>query len=412
MPGLVFYRKRFFRHVNNLKEFLGLNNKKGLSKDKMSEVRIENGDTLLRPVFILDRGVFLSYASYIRRILVGLAGTAQATALVCPCDVEVESILYPSVEWIEHPALWLPIFCNQNRRILLEKLIRFKPTILHAFHPGLVSLTRRMAEELQIPYVVTFHGEPSRWMNPNKHVCGAVRLIAPSDSIADRLEKKWPAFGDRIEKIHVGTFVEDRCNCFSRPSSIPSLIAMHPLNKVKIFLPLLNAVRHLVLDGHEMFVALKGTGPAEKAIRGHIRQLGLSSVVTVVPPIRPVRNILSGADIYLYMEDTGQFDAQLLEAMAVGLAVVGSPDKTSGFVNSQTSIVWDPTDELSIYACIKQCLSNKDSTRQTAATAQARLRLDNSVSRMVDGLIQTYLASQRFYRDQCRLLDEDLISTM
>jgi glycosyltransferase involved in cell wall biosynthesis len=371
------------------------------------ETRSETNELPLRPVFILDRGVFLSYASYIRRILVGLAGTSQATALVCPSDVEVETILYPSVEWIEHPALRLPIFCSQNRRILVEKLARFKPTILHTFHPGLVPLTAKIADELQVPWIVTFHGEPTRWMHLERQTCGAVRLIAPSEPIAEKLEKKWPSLKERIERIHVGTFVEDRCGCYCRPQGIPSLIAMHPLDKLKVFLPLLNAIRHLVLDGHELFVALMGSGPAEKALRSHIRQLGLTSVVTIVPPIRPVRNILNGADGYLHIEDTGHFDAQLLEAMAAGLAIVGGPDRTTGLLNEQNSTMWDPKDELSIYAGLKQVLTDKDKMRRIASDSQARLRIEYSVSRMVDRLIQTYLDAQRFYRDNCRLLLEE-----
>jgi len=371
------------------------------------ETRSELNEIPLRPVFILDRGVFLSYAAYIRRILVGLAGTSQATAMVCPSDVEVETILYPSVEWIEHPALRLPIFWNQNRRILIEKLARFKPSILHTFHPGLVPLTQRIADELQVPYVVTFHGEPSRLMHLDRQDCGAVRLIAPSEPIAEKLERKWPVLKDRIDRIHVGTFVEDRCGCYSRPQGIPSLIAMHPLDKIKVFLPLLNAIRHLVLDGHELFVAIMGSGPAEKTIRSHVRQLGLTSVVTIVPPIRPVRNILNGADIYLHIEDTGSFDAQLLEAMAAGLAVVGGADKTTGLLNEQNSTIWDPRDELSIYAGLKQALLDKDNTRRIASEAQARLRTECSVSRMVDRLIQTYAGAQRFYRDNCRLQPEE-----
>lgn len=378
----------------------------------MPESRIEPGDLPLRAVFMLDREVFLAYASYIRRILVGLTGTAQALALVCPGGVDLESILYPSVEWIEHPALRLPIFCSQNNNILLEKLTRFKPTVLHTFHPGLVSLTAQLSHQLDVPYVVTFHAECSQWTAPIASACEAVRLIAPSDHLAARLRTKWPQLVERIEQVHVGTFVEDDCTCFSRSSGVPSLIAMHPLNKSKLFLPLLNAVRHLVLDGHELFVALMGTGKAERVIRAHIRKLGLSSVVTVVPPIRSVRSILSGADIYLHLEDTGFFDAELLEAVATGLAVAGAPDRTSGVLRQGDSVTCDVTDELSVYACLKHVLSNRADARRIAAAAQNHLRSERSVSQMVDRLISVYLNAQRFYKEHCRRSHEEPASAV
>lgn len=375
------------------------------------ETRTNVGELLLRPVFILDQSVFLSYASYIRRIMVGLAGTAQATSLVCPGGIGVESILYPSVEWIEHPALRLPIFHMQNTRILLERLARFKPTILHTFHPGLVHLTAGLAYQLDVPYVVTFHAEPSRMLLPIKHTCDSSRFIAPSAHLAAGLERKWPHLADCIEQIHVGTFIEDQCACFARPSGIPSLIAVHPMDNLKLFLPLLNAVRHLVLDGHELFVALMGTGRAERAVRSHVRKLGLSSIVTIIPPVRPVRNILSGADIYLHLEDRGCFDAQLLEAIAVGLAVAGTTDQTSGLLQQGGSVVWDANDELSIYSCLKLILSNKDTTRRVAAAAQSRLRTECSVSQMVDRLVETYFKAQKSYKQRFGPADEELAPT-
>ncbi|MHC5145140.1 MAG: hypothetical protein ACYSOX_05895, partial [Planctomycetota bacterium] len=67
-------------------------------------------ETTVRPAFLVDKSVFLSYSAYIRRVLVGLAGTAHASALVCPACMDPQAILCPSVERIEHPALRLPIF--------------------------------------------------------------------------------------------------------------------------------------------------------------------------------------------------------------------------------------------------------------------------------------------------------------
>ncbi len=364
-------------------------------------------ETVVRPVFLVDRSVFLSYSAYIRRILVGLAGTAHASALVCPACTDSQAILCPSVERIEHPALRLPIFWSQNRKILLDRLLRFKPTILHTFSPGQVHLAHWLSKQLQLPFVVTHHKNPSRWScfeNPIQH---AAKVIAPSKSIADRLAEKCPGLQTRIEQIHIGSFVEDQCSCFSRGGNVASLIAVHPLSSLKIFVPFLNAVRHLVLDGFEVMVALMGTGKAEKAIRAHIRKLGLTSVVTVVPPIRPMQSVLGGADVYLHLSDSGVFDAQLLEAMAVGLAVVGAPETTSGLLHDgQTATFWDWCDELNIYGCLKNVLGQREKSRQLAQNAQSHLRQHNSVSRMVDKLMNTYIQAQQCHKQSLKTPDE------
>jgi glycosyltransferase involved in cell wall biosynthesis len=364
-------------------------------------------ETTVRPVFLVDRSVFQSYSAYIRRILVGLAGTAHASALVCPAGTDAQAILCPSVEQIEHPALRLPIFWSQNRKILIDSLLRFKPTILHTFYPGQVHLARQLSKQLQIPYVVTCHNNSLRRSYFQKSLRHAARVIAPSKPIADHLADKCPDLQMRIEQIHIGSFVEDQCSCFSHGGNVASLIAVHPLNALKLFVPFLNAVRHLVLDGFEVMVAIMGTGKAEKAIRSHIRKLGLTSVVTVVPPIRPMRSVLSGADMYAHLSDSGTFDDQLLEAMAVGLAVVGSPETTSGLLHDgQTAIFWDLQDELNIYGCLKNALGQREKSRRLAQNAQTHLSQHNSVSSMVDKLMSTYIEAQQWHKQSLKTPDE------
>ena len=371
-------------------------------------------ETVVRPVFLVDRSVFLSYSAYIRRILVGLSsGTARVSALVCPACTDPQAILCPSVERIEHPALRLPIFWSQNRKILLDRLLRFKPTILHTFYPGQVHLAKWLSKQLQLPFVVTCHKNPSRWSYFQKSLPHADRVIAPSKTIADHLAKTSSGLQTRIEQIHIGSFVEDECSCFSRSVSVASLIAVHPLDSLKLFIPFLNAVRHLVLDGFEVMVAIMGTGRAEKAIRAHIRKLGLTSVVTVVPPIRPIQSVLSGADVYLHLSDSGVFDAQLLEAMAVGLAVVGVPETTSGLLHDgQTAAFWDWRDELNIYGCLKNVLSQREKSRQLAQNAQAHLRANYSVSRMVDKLMSTYTQTQQSRKQALKPAEETSAATI
>ena len=365
-------------------------------------------DNSLRLVFLVDSDSCQLYSSYIRRILVGLAGTAHSSVLVCPSTVSAEAILCPSVDWVEHPALRLPIFWYQNRRILLERLARFKPTVLHAFYPGQVHLTHWLSQQIGIPYVLTMHRLATKWIRFEKPIRRAVRLIAPSESIARHLQQSWPGLSESIEHIHVGSFVEDSCRCFSRSNDIPSLIAIQSLDNMAIFTPFLNAICHLVLDGFDLMVAIMGKGRKEKTIRCQIRDLGLSSVVTVVPPMRPIRAILTGADIYLHLEDTGGFDGQLMEAMAVGLAVAGVSEKNSGLLHDgQTACFWDGQDELSIYGCLKKLLGQRAETRQLAVRGQGHLRQHNSVSRMVDKLMGAYVDAQQWYKERHKEIEED-----
>jgi hypothetical protein len=367
---------------------------------------VENGfvsevdpGTVVRPVLLVDEGVYRNYAVYLRRILVGLGGTAHASAVVCPGDIDTSAVICPTVEKIEYPALRLGIFKSTNQRILLERLARFKPTLIHAFSPGQVELAAFLSEAIEIPFVVTFHGSPGRWHRCGKAISEAACVMAPSKVLIERASAMYPAIRGRIEHVPIGSYVEDTCACFSRANRPASLIAVHPLEEARLFEPLLGAVRHLALDGVELMLVLMGTGKAERAIRRQIRAMGLTPAVTIVPPMRPLRTVLAGADVFLHLKDCGQFNAQMLEAMGVGLAVAGASDQTSGLLtDGQTAALWDGTDELSIYGCLKRLLGQRDTARRLALNGQAFLQQQCGVSCMVDKVLAVYTATQQQYK--------------
>ena len=358
-------------------------------------------EPVVRPVLLVDEGVYRSYTVYLRRILVGLADTAHASALVCPGDIDTSVVDCPTVELFEYPTLRLSLFKSLNRRILLERLERFKPTVLHTFSPGQIELAAFLSEALEVPLVVTFHGHRGHWNHRAKAMLQAARVLAPSAVLAERAAMLYPTLRERIELVPVGSYVEDTCVCFSHVHRPASLIAVHPFEDARLFEPLLGAVRHLALDGCELVLALMGVGPAERAIRRQIRAMGLSPRVALVPPMRPLRTVLEGADVFLHLKDRGLFNAQLIEAMSVGLAVAGVADQTGGLlIDGQTATLWDGADELSIYAGLKRLLNQREVARQFALNAQAFLQHHCSVSGMIDKTLAAYIAAQQQYKGQ------------
>lgn len=356
---------------------------------------------VIRPVLLVDAEVYRNYAVYLRRILVGLTGTAHASVVVCPGDIDTSVLECPTVEKIEHPALRMGILKQTNRRILLERLGRFKPTVIHTFSPGQVELAAFLSDVLDVPFVITFHGQPNRWKLKKKAVLQAGRVLTPSEMLAEQAKTAYPAIHERIDLVPIGSYVEDACACFSRANLPASLIAVYPLEDAALCEPLLGAVRHLVLDGFELMLVLMGQGHGEGAIRRRIRSLGLSPAVTIVPLMRPLRTVLAGADVFLHLRDNGMFNAQMLEAMGVGLAIAGAPDRTGGLLtDGQTAILWEETDELSVYGCLKRLLSQRDAARRIAENGQNFLRQQCSVSCMINKTLSAYGAAQHYYKNR------------
>jgi glycosyltransferase involved in cell wall biosynthesis len=356
---------------------------------------------LIKPVVFIDRETVRKYSPCLRRLLVGLTDQAYSSAVVCPPGVNVDPVTCPSVQVIQHPVFKTFLLFRQNKHILLESLEKFGPTVLHCYCRSKMNLTKKIAQQMNLPYVITFNSLLPKYCKPSVSSthCGA--LIASSNKIVENLTDLYSRFSDQVEHINVSTFVEDTCACFSDPTQLASLVLAQRLDNSLDFDPLLSAVRHLAIDGYEFVLAVIGKGPAEREIHRRIRSLGLTQIVTVVPGMEPLRSVFSGADIFIHCQSGLECNSHLLEAMGVGMAVAACRDGVDDLlIEDQTAIFFDRQDELSIYNALKKLLGTREFAKQIALAGQTHLRKHHSVSRMTQALIQTYKKSQNWYKDK------------
>lgn len=352
----------------------------------------------VRPALLVDRQS-IKYSEGLRHLLIALADEPCSAAIICPSDIDTELFICPGVESIRYPLIRTPLFIKQNRSVLMQHLEKFKPTVLHCIGSGKIHIARIISNRLNIPYVVTFNRVGRRIFKPSINQSHCTTLIASSKTIADYLKKAYPRFGLRIRHINIGVYIEDETACFAKIHKIPSLIIAQPLNNVKDFEPLLNAIRHLVLDGNEFVFAIIGTGPAERKIYGLIRSLGLSQIVSLIPDMQPLRSIFAGADIFIQPRSTNDFNQRLLEAMSVGMAVATCRNCTDDMlIPDRTALFFDSNDELSIYDCLHTLLSKPELAKNIAAAGQQYLKKNHTVSRMTNALMQTYRDAQQKYK--------------
>lgn len=352
--------------------------------------------TTIKPALIVDRATVRDYGECLRHILVGLSGESCNSILICPPGSHAGNILSPLVDMIHHPELKMPIFWHQNRRVVLERIVKLKPTVLHCLSPAKARLTKYLAEQLDIPYVVTFNSSHKTFAKSvvTSHHCAAV--MASSKRIAENLNQSYRNHNFSVQPVNLGTFVEDTCVCFCDRSRLASLVTVGSLDNSMDFMPLLGALRHLSIDGFEFMLAIIGTGSDEHHIHKQIKSLGLSQIVTLSGDIQPLRSVFAGADIFVQPQPKSQYNTHLLESMSMGMAVAASPGGVEDIlVEDQTCVLFDPSDELSLYGCLKKLLSQREFARQIAMGAQSYLRKNCTVSKMVASLIEVYQNAQK-----------------
>lgn len=350
---------------------------------------------LFRPVLIASEHTFSEYSLFLEHLLVGLTDESIAAILVCPPSSDVESVTYGAVEVIKHPVIDLPLMEHLNRTRLVEQLERFRPTVLHCLCKSRASLTRQLARQLNLPYVLMIDSLQKWWRHvfiSSKH---CARIIVPAQSIAASVAKAYPRFAERIEQINIGTFVEEHTRCFSEPSRLPSMVVAHPLDNVAEFESLFGAARHLAITGYEFMFVVMGTGRAESQLRKLLAALGLLQTVTIVPRLKRWRSVLAAGDIFIQLQPTETFDPLLLEAMSVGSAVAACKGGVDDLIiEDQTAVVFDADDEFSIRTTLQRLFDRQEFARRLARDAQEYLRDNHTVSKMISATLQVYREAQ------------------
>ena len=364
-------------------------------KNSTSQKKQENE---LRPALIVSKDTIALYSTMMIHLLVGLADESKPSALVCPAGIDVESLILPDVMIIRHPVYNIPVLCYQNRKILLERLERFRPTVLHCLCSQQAALTKWLSRHLDIPYVLTVNSLLKRWRRFSVSSRHCAKITVPAKSIADNINKFHPGISARIQQVNMGSFVEDAVACFDKTSEIASIVTIGPLDNIIEFESLFDAVRHLAIDGYEFVLFLMGDGKAETQLRQLIISLGLSKNVIIVPNLLPRRLIISACDIFVQHRPTEEFNPLVLEAMSVGAVVAtckGGVDDLA--IDNKTALVFDPEDELSIYSALQRLMDARDFARKLAADAQEYIRENHSVSKMVNEILSIYHNAKLWY---------------
>lgn len=373
----------------------------------MQKKGLKGDANVVRAVIIVDQRSLRHYLTPLRHLLVGLNDQHHLTMLICPNESDAEAMIGAPISKIIYPVLNFPMMSRWGKASVLEKLRKFKPTVIHCFSARRIGFTRYLARQLGIPYVVTadlFH-KPLLHSFVFRRQCESV--ITFSKNVYERLHAKHSRLGKLVRLVNPGTFVEDECACFSNSQHVASLVISQRLANSFDFELFLDAVKHLAIDGYEFIVAIIGKGPAERSVHKTIMRLGLSQIVTVVPPMQPLQSIFAGADIFVCLEYTPGLNSRLFDAMSVGMvAAAGRKNAGDLLVDGKTAMFFDMHDELSIYSALRKLLGKRDFARQIAKAGQEHLRKHYTVSKMVDSLLEIYLLVQQEHKEKSKPEDK------
>lgn len=367
----------------------------------MSKVKHSDTDETrkaTRPVLIASRGTVAEHTTCLQRLLVGLADESITTALVCPPNCGLECLAPIPDDVFTHPLVDLPFMGRFGVESLAAQLERFRPTVLHCLCESRAALACRLAQRLDVPYVLAVNALVKKASRLSISPTHCTRILVPAGTIHASAAKAHVRYADRMRQINLGTFAGAEPVCFSDPSHLSSILVVHPFHHIGHFEGFFKAVRGLLADGHEFMVVIMGSGRAERPLRKRLAEYGLSQVVTLVPPLDPWRSVLATADIFVQPQPNAAFSVVLLEALGLGLAVVACAGGVDDLiVPNQTALVMEPDNERSIRENLARLLSDHRFARQLAGMAQSYVGGHHSVGGMISATLETYAEAQQQY---------------
>ena len=289
----------------------------------------------------------------------------------------------------------------------LRRLVRdLAPDVIHAHDARAIAaatLARSLAGRAAPPLVasrrVDFHVGSnvfSRWKYRRVD-----RFVCASSAIRDMLA------GDGVPPART-TVVREGIDCdlierapaldlhreFDLPPGCPIAGNVAALVPHKGQRHLVDAAARLVLDVPEARVLIVGAGELEGALASRIRRLRLDGKVILTGFRSDVPSVLKGLDLFVMSSVTEGLGTSVLDAMAAGLAVVGT--RAGGIpesvVDGETGLLTPPGDAPALARAMAGLLRDAARRRAFGAAGRRRARARFGVDRMVDETAAVYAA--------------------
>lgn len=348
----------------------------------------------LRVGWVVGKKVIERFGETLRALAVGLMDELVELFAICPHDADPASLPSPPLEIIPHGQLRWAIFETRAVESLVGEIRAHKVQLLHAMDAGGVRLTKRLARNASLPYVV------SSWaLGDARRLHGvgdAAAILAGSALVRKGLLAHHVAPAEKIRLLRPGVHHAPHATCFKDPHHSIAIVAGGEMNQFAFFAPVLKSFAELRGRDRQCAFFLIGNGRAEKRLRAQAERLGLREDLTFAdrPPSTQMPDIFEAADVYISPVPTQTVDTWTLLAMAGGVPVLAAADGSSDFlIDGETAMLFERGDAGDLTAKLTALLDDPRKAREQAERALSYLHEHHSAPGMVSELAKIYRES-------------------
>lgn len=324
-------------------------------------------------------------------------------------DLETRAAALGLPQWrlpLHTSAEWSPRVFRAGRQLAAR--LREEPVdIIHAHTRVAQVVADRLAHQLRIPYVTTWHGVFKRRLGRRLWPCMGDRVIAISPLVREHLIRDF-----RVPEAHARLVYNgiDATHGAARPDAstlqayreqwqLPSgqpviggigRMASGRVKGFDLILVAAHLLRETIPGLHVLFV---GDGPRRPFLEQIARRLGVQDCVQFVGAAEDVRIPLALMDVFVFPSRWPEgFGLTLVEAMLAGKPVVAMRNgAVEDIVEHEVSgLLVPPEDTAGLARSITRLLKDRALADRLGRAAQARVREAFSLDRMVTQIEAVY----------------------
>jgi len=275
--------------------------------------------------------------------------------------------------------------------MMLENFMKEKKIdIIHANTRVTQVLACLFQKRTKRPFISTCHGFFKKRLLRRIFPCWGLRVIAISEQVKEHLIKDFKVDEKNITVIHNGVDVEK----FGRRKkeegrrkkeelglgSGPVVGIIARLSDVKGHVYLIEAMKSVLQDVPNAQLLIVGEGKMKNKLARLIAKLAIDRNVVFLPSVRDTASVLSIMDIFVMPSIEEGLGLSLMEAMAAGVAVIGSDvgGIKSLIMDGENGLLVKPKDALGIQEAILGLL--KDEQKREFLGKNARIFIAQNFS--------------------------------
>jgi len=287
------------------------------------------------------------------------------------------------------------LFWSGWRPLLFRRICNWardqEPLLIHGLSAVTTPVCSRLAEALELPFVITVHHfQKKNSLRVEKRCRG---FIAVSEVLRENLVNDAHIAKESVHLIPAGIRAVNIGPQESREgrSSVPLVSSFGKLIRRKDFQMFLKAAR-IVIDklGPEVSFVISGEGPDESPLRKLARDLKIDKQVTFAHGGAAHVRLLHDTDVYVQCSRAEGFGTMVLQAMAYGVPVVAT--STGGILSlvkhGENGFLVPVGDAEALAAHICELLSDAELRRKIGdvarQSADKNFNLDHMMSRTLE----------------------------